>query len=646
MRKTIIFFFLILFFSNNVYSSSCESEFKKTEPAGEKTEVLVRAVKKMLEQDQLSPREQEAIVYSAGEFGKARAVLLKGLLKKNPTYRVQKIIVESAVEIGGGAKATKEEREAAASILKDLLELEPNPKPHIKEITEESAVKIGGEEGVGVLQDLLELELDLNSKPYTQKILANIFIRSSFKIGGELGTSVVIGIFAGVLTNIFARQRDMSPEVQEAFAEFASQPYKTEEKRIVNVFANLLNNTDSLSRHIQDFIAAESPRSLRKIDRELKVFILKKLLTKNPTSQVQKVIAHSAGNIGAEAGVEAKEAGVSILKDLLEQNPSLEVQVVILMSASQIGGKWETSIDRPPSLQEAFVKFAGENKTRAELIESVLKDFTNFEKDLSPQERNVILKSLRKIQTEFVENLEKDLSPQELEMDIPLELEVQEAIAYSAGKLGKQGAGVLKKLLKKNPKPHIKEIIVESAVKIGEEVRDVEARQAGAAERQEARQAAASVLKALLEMDIQLELGVQLAIAQSAGKLGKEGAGVLKYMLEKNPKPYVQEFIARSAGKLGAEAREVEARQAGAAERQEAEEAREVAASVLKDLLKRRDLSAFTERAIAESAGEIGGEEGAGMLKDLLERDPVFVVEKAIIRSAKRIEEETGIKIL
>ena len=190
-----------------------------------------------------------------------------------------------------------------------------------------------------------------------------------------------------------------------------------------------------------------------------------------------------------------------------------------------------------------------------------------------------------------------------LEMDIPLELEVQVAIAESAGKIGKAGAT------------------------------------------EEAKEAAASVLKALLEMDIPLELEVQVAIAESAGKLGKAGAGVLKEMLEKYPQPYVQVVIVRSAGKIGAEARELEARQAGAAERQEAEEAREEAVSILKDLSKRKGLGMFIEGAIAKSAGEIGGEEGAGMLKALLEKDPIFVVRMDIIRSAKRIEEETGIKL-
>ena len=579
--------------------------------------------------------------------------------------------------IGGEEGATREAKEATASILKDLLK--QNPSTEVQEV----------------------------------------ILRSAVKIGGEWGTSVVIDLFEIALTKKMI-EKDLPPEVQEAFAEVAGQRNKTEEEMRANFLAGLLNNMDSLSKHMHDFIAVASPESLRKIEIELKAVILKALLKKNPISQVQKVIAESAGKLGEEA--EAKEAGVSVLKALLKQDSSPEVQMVILKSAVKIGGEWGTSvvkdmfedlfkgvlkalleIDMSSELQAAFANLAGENKPREELIASV---FENLEKALSPQERDVILKYVKKMERELIAsvfvnleasvfvNLEKALSPQELgfileslrkieeelkavvlkellkknpepyvqkiiaksagkiggeeasaeakeagasvlkallEMGIPLELEVQEAIAYSAGELGPAGAGVLKKLLKKNPKPHVQEIIAQSAGKIGGEE--------GAT--REAKEAGASVLKDLLEMDIPFELGVQVAIAQSAGKLGPAGAGVLKYMLEKNPKPYVQEFIAQSAGKIGAEARKAEAG------REEAE-AREVAVSILKDLLKRKSLSDFVKKAIAYSAGEIGGEEGAGILKDmyLLKDGLIFAVQMAINRSAQRIEEETGITIL
>ena len=173
MRKTILFFFLILFFSKNAYSSTCESEFQKPR---EGTEILDRAVKEMLEQNQLSPNEQSAIAYSAGKLGPAGAGVLKELLKKNPTSQVQKIIADSAGEIGAEAKEAEAEakakakaEEAGASVLKDLLELEPNPKPSTQNAIARSAGKLGSA-GAGILKDLLELEQ--KPKPYTQKAIA------------------------------------------------------------------------------------------------------------------------------------------------------------------------------------------------------------------------------------------------------------------------------------------------------------------------------------------------------------------------------------------------------------------------------------------------------------------------------------------
>ena len=228
--------------------------------------------------------------------------------------------------------------------------------------------------------------------------------------------------------------------------------------------------------------------------------------------------------------------------------------------------------------------------------------------------------------------------------------QAQGFIAESAGKLGKEGAGFLKELLKKNPTSQVQKMIADSAGEIGGE--------AGASA--EVKEAAASVLKALLEMDIPLEFKVQEAIAYSAGKLGKAGIGVLKAMLKKNPKPFFIgayfQMIAYSAGNIGAEAREAAEREAReAAEREareaaerEAEEVREEAASVLKALLEMDiSLDEFMAReAIAESAGELG-KAGAGVLKKILEGDPDlgFMLVSVIARSAQRIEEETGIKL-
>ena len=612
MKKTIIFFFLILFFSNNAYSSSCESEFQKP---GEGTKILVRAVKEMLEQDQLSPKEQEAIAEFAGKLGKEGAGFLKELLKKNPTSQVQKIIVESAGEIGGEAGASAEVKEAAASVLKALLELEQNLKPYTQNAIAKSAGKIGEEEGASVLKALLEKYL---SSANLSPLAEHTIIRSASQIGGELGMGILKDMFEGTLKTLLVQ--DMPPEVQEAFAEFAGEN-KTEEDLRASLFVNLDNK--GFSFQVRDFIA----KSLGRIEEDLRASILQGLLKKNLTSQIQEAIAESAGNLGGEeASVKAKEAAASILKDMLKQNPSPEVQVVILRSAVKIGGEWGESVatdviegvlkemlekDMPPEVQEAFAELVVENKTSV---------FANLEKDLSSQEQSFIAESLvRELRASAFANFEKDLSPQELDF-------IEESIAKTEGELE---AFILKSLFKKNPTSQVQKIIAESAGKFGVEKASAEAKEA-----------AASVLKALLEMDIQLELEVQVAIAESAGKLGKAGAGVLKDMLEKNPRHYVQEVIVRSAGEIGAEARE-----AGAAERQEAEEARQEAVSILKDLLKRGGLSIFTEGVIAKSAGEIGGEEGAEMLKDLLEKDPIFAVRIDIIRSANRIEEETGIKL-
>ena len=227
----------------------------------------------------------------------------------------------------------------------------------------------------------------------------------------------------------------------------------------------------------------------------------------------------------------------------------------------------------------------------------------------------------------------------------PIPPEAQGFIAESAGKLGKEGAGFLKELLKKNPTSRVQKIIAESAGEIGGE--------AGASA--EVKEAAASVLQALLEMDIPLEFKVQVAIADSVSQLGKAGIGVLKAMLKKNPKPFsidsYLQAIAYSAGKIGAEAREAaerEVEEAREAAKREAEEVREEAASVLKALLEMDiPLEAFMVREyIAESAGALGPA-GAGVLKKMLEGNPDlgFMVVSAIAISANRIEEETGIKL-
>ena len=284
MKKTIIFFFLILFFSNSAYSSSCESEFQKKEARTEldpRTKLdhilkdkLKGILKIALESDKLSFEERVVLAVSVGNNQikeELRTYVLQIIAKDVPPHE-QGFMLESLGRI---------EEEIRAFILKGLLRR--NPEPELQEIIAKSAGEIGGEWGASVLKEMLKKYLSpFNLLPLTQDSIT----KSAVKIGGELGKGIYKDmLIKGVYKDLF--EKDMPLEVQASIAEFAGENNMKEEL-IAKVLANLDNQ--GFSSQVRDFIA----ESLGRIGEELRVYILKALLKKNPEPYVQVIIARSA----------------------------------------------------------------------------------------------------------------------------------------------------------------------------------------------------------------------------------------------------------------------------------------------------------------------------------------------------------------
>ena len=188
--------------------------------------------------------------------------------------------------------------------------------------------RIGGEEGAGVLKEMLEKYLSpFNLSPLTRNSIA----QSAVKIGGELGR----GILKALLESAFkeALEKDNSPEMQAGIAEWAGEN-KMQEELMASVLANIDNK--GFSPQVRDYMI----ESLGRIGEELRVDMLKLLLKKNPEPYILVIIAQSAGNIGGKEGAtrEAKEATVSILKEMLENDQlSFEDRSAIAYSAGMSG---------------------------------------------------------------------------------------------------------------------------------------------------------------------------------------------------------------------------------------------------------------------------------------------------------------------
>ena len=415
MRKTIIFFFLILFFSNNAYSSSCESEFSKKEARTELDSILKDKLKGILKialaSDKLSFEERVVIAVSVGNnqikeelrsyvqfiardvpphqqgfmlesLGRIeeeiRAYILKGLLKKNPEPDIQEIIAESAGELGG---------KWGASVLKYMLEMPFDLSPLARSTIIRSAVKIGKEEGAGVLTEMLENDQhsfeERSDIAYSagmsgeagESMLKDLLEKNQLSSEAQSAVAYVVREFqkpekGEVLDRtLFDRwlkemirsalkdwlEKDISPEMQVALAEFAGKNQTEEELRASTITKQLYKGVPP---HQRDF----SIESLVRIGGEIKAVLLKGLLTKNPEFYIQEIIARSAGKLGGEEGAGvltemlendqhsfeerstiaysagmSGEAGKSMLKDLLEKNQlSSEAQSAVAYAASRI----------------------------------------------------------------------------------------------------------------------------------------------------------------------------------------------------------------------------------------------------------------------------------------------------------------------
>ena len=451
------------------------------------------------------------IAQSAGEIGgETGADILKELAIKKFSSEVQTAI---ATAVGFMTKATSTGGDALKEMLKQ------NPSRSLLIEIAQSAGKIGGFAGTDVLEEMLKQELSsdvqiaiVRSANHIEVVTEfNLFKAEIFKEGS--GDKISRERLGAVRIFDLLLERNLPFPVQLEIAQLASRMRSSDGARILRqllkrnpsegVLKEIAQSADRIggvdgigvlnemvdqqfSSEVQTVIAMALGLVLEKSS---SIGVLKKMLKKNPSSQVLVQIAKSAVLIG-------RAEGISLLREMFVRDVPPEVQIQMAISAGWIGGERGAGFLKEMLKRDLLPKVKKEIAISAGGIEfsfgiDVLKEMLIQVLSTQEQERisayfesfNIKKTHIDSLKEELLEKIGFSSSAQELvssyfeslevvqrtawtfergvSMFNKLSFEQQKDIVVFASRIGGDvGVGLLQKLLVKYPPPEIQKVIV------------------------------------------------------------------------------------------------------------------------------------------------------------------------------------------